>query len=64
MIRPKIIYSMKAEALENHFLTMQLQTEAGTYLFISYSILYIYYSFFLKKKNFLDKITFSNLQIY
>ncbi|RGB25704.1 hypothetical protein C1646_801714 [Rhizophagus diaphanus] len=32
MIRPKIIYSMKAEALENHFLTMQLQTEAGTYI--------------------------------
>jgi len=32
MIRPKIIYSMKAEALENHFLTLQLQTEAGTYI--------------------------------
>jgi hypothetical protein len=48
MVRPKTIYSMKAEALENHFLTLQLQTEAGTYLF--YIIQYTVYVFFLKKK--------------
>ncbi|CAI2183396.1 1488_t:CDS:2, partial [Funneliformis geosporum] len=32
MVRSKIIYSMKAEPLENHFLTLQLRTEAGTYI--------------------------------
>ena len=39
MVRPKIIYSMKAELLENHFLNLQLQTEAGTYPFMKYNLL-------------------------
>jgi hypothetical protein len=65
MVRPKTIYSMKAELLENHnhFLTIQLQTEAGTYPFTRYPKKFFFSKKFLTKNYFTGILKNSFMEI-